>query len=55
MKRTIREVLLDLLFCLVGSALVAVAISVFNVPNDSLPAYGNSRRGADYAAQEHLV
>lgn len=37
MKRTMREILLDLLICVIGSALVAVAISVFNVPNNIAP------------------
>ena len=37
MKRNIRELLFDLLFCLIGTAFVALAIAVFNVPNDIAP------------------
>ena len=37
MKRHIRELLFDLLFCLIGTAFVALAIAVFNVPNDIAP------------------
>ena len=37
MKGNIRILSVDLLFCLIGAALVALAISVFNVPNDIAP------------------
>ncbi|MBR0161093.1 MAG: YitT family protein [Oscillospiraceae bacterium] len=37
MKFTLRSLLLDLLFSAVGSAIVAIPIAMFNVPNDIAP------------------
>ncbi len=37
MKTKLRSILLDLLFAAVGSAIVALPIAVFNVPNDIAP------------------